>query len=1035
MKKLPQFSVKFPTTVMMLVLAILLLGYIAFQRLGVDLLPDLNSPRLFVEVDAGEIPPEEMEETFVSPMEAVIARGSSVENVSSISRVGKGLITVQYGWDTDMDEAFLDLQKMMADFSQNSDVDEVVVSRHDPNAAPIIVATLSYKNGKKKVGQENQKRSNRVAAGMELNNLRRIAEKNIRNELIRLEGVAAVETVGGLKREIEVKTDALRLEAYGLTMEQLANTVKNSNRNMTGGSIVEMGLKYTIRGVGQLTSLEDIKNLIVSQQKEPILLKDVADITYVLAEPENIVRLNGERCIALEIFKESRSNTLAAAKSIEEQLQYLGKSLPDIELRVIQDQSGFIESAVTEVEQTGLIGIFLAVLVLFVFLRRVGITFVISIAIPISIVATFNLMYFNDLTLNVMTLGGLALGAGMLVDNAIVVVENIFRHLEEGRPLSEAAVTGAGEVAGAITSSTLTTIVVFLPIVYLHGAAGELFKEQAWTVAFSLLSSLFVALAVIPMLCAGMLSGKSVAKGREKKITAGALHFHGYGNFLEKILKRRLPVVIAAAVLVAAAILAVPYVGSEFIPHTDLGELNINLSMPEGTALERTETTVKTIEQMIERRFGEHIKHLYSRVGPGGSTADLSNVLMDENNATIQLVLKRDTHLGIPELTDWLDHHLSGLPDLEAQIVTKQTVLHSTLGTIAAPLIVEIKGKDLDVLTKLSEQARDVMKNIPALVNIETGFQGGRPEIDIAIDRTAASQFSLQVESIGSQVKNILSGVDSGRIEENGEYVDILLRTPELTPGQLEGILLETSSGTRVRLDEVATITRSLSPREIVRNNQTRVAQISAHITGDMAFDKVADQVRTAIGKMGLPTEYTFDVTGEEKLRAQSFGGLKFALLLAVLLVYMVMASQFESLLYPFVILLTIPLAFVGAVFLLMALGMPFNIMSFIGIIMLAGIAVNDSIILVDRINRNRSEGMALTAAIVKAGETRIRPIIMTSITTILALLPLTFGIGEGAALRAPMAIAVIGGLFTSTALTLVVIPCVYRLLTRKKHA
>lgn len=1003
----------------MMVLAIILLGYISFQRLGVDLLPDLNSPRLFVEVEAGELPPEEMEAQFVSKMESAAARGAMVENVSSISRVGKALITVEYGWNTDMDEAFLDLQKAMADYSQISEADEITVSQHDPNAMPVIVAIFSHPEIN------------------DLDMLRQTAENNIRNELIRLPGVAAVELVGARRREVEIRTDINTLEAYGLTLDQLASSITTSNLNMSGGSIVEMGVKYLIRGIGELTSENDLNNIIVAYKTQtpegggtpvniPIYMREVADVNTVLSEPDNIVRYNSKHCLALEIFKEARFNTTEASKSIHAQLENLRHSLPAYDLLVIQDQARFIESAITEVGQAGIIGIILAVLVLYVFLRRIGVTAVISIAIPISVIATFNLMYFNNLTLNIMTLGGLALGAGMLVDNSIVVMENTFRHLEEGKLPAEASALGAGEVGGAITSSTFTTIAVFLPIVYLHGIAGELFREQAWTVAFSLLSSLFVALVVIPMLCSRFLKGKTTYK------PARSISFPRYSRFLAAVLKRKMVVVFAAAGLVAATALLIPYVGSEFIPHAEQGELFINLLLPEGTSLERTEGAVKNLEAVIQQQYGPHISHIYSRVGPGGTSSDEFEALTDENKAVIQLILNPETSISTAELIAWLDRELLNLPDIEAQLIQQQTALQTTLGTTAAPLVVEIKGKDLEVLARLAENVKNRIAQIPELTNIETSFQEGRPEINIEIDRTVASQFSLQVADIGSQLKNLLSGSDLGQIEDKGEYINMMLRTPDVSLSELEGILLESSSGKRVRLDEVARLVRKTSPREIIRNNQVRIASIRAHLAGNMPFDKTAKIVTQAISEIPMPAEYSFAVTGEEKLREEAFGNLKFALLLAIVLVYMVMAAQFESLVHPLVILLTIPLAGVGAVLLLLLLGMHFNIMSFIGIIILAGIAVNDSIILVDRINQNRRAGLDINTAIINAGQTRIRPIIMTSVTTILALLPLTIGIGEGAALRAPMAIAVIGGLFSSTALTLMVIPSVYHLMAGK---
>jgi len=1018
MYKLARFSVKYPTTILMIVLAILLLGYISFQRLGMDLLPDLNSPKLFVSITAGELPPEEMEQKFTSPMESQTARQQNVTNVSSVTQVGQSLITAEYAWKSDMDEAFLDLQKTMNVFAQNPVVDEITVSQLDPNARPVVVVFLSHPQIS------------------DLDQLRQTAETNIRNELIRLPGVASVEILGGQKREIVIKTDAYTLEAYGLTQAQLASAISNSNQNMSGGSIVEMGISYTIRGIGELTSEDDLNALIVNYitqttsagttVKTPIYLREVADVSTVLSSPENIIRLNGQQGLALEIFKEAEANTTASSKSIHEQLDYMRAGLSGYELLVIQDQARFIQSSIKEVEQTGLIGIFLAVCVLYVFLRRIGITAVISLAIPISVVATFSLMYFNGLSLNIMTLGGLALGAGMLVDNAIVVVENITRHLEEGLSLREAAVQGTGEVGGAITSATLTTIIVFLPIVYLHGVSGELFKDQAWTVAFSLLSSLFVAMAVIPMLCSRLL------KTKERTKPVKSIHFPAYGRFLSWVLKRRGIVILFALTLVAATVLILPQIGSEFIPHAEQGEMYISLELPEGTNLDRTHGAVKNLEAVIGQKFGDQLNFVFSKVGPAGTVLDMNSALADDNNALIQLVFDPESNFSTDEIKAWLNTLLSELPDMDAQLVQQQTALQTTLGTASAPLIVEIKGEELDILALLAENVQEQLNGMPELSNIETGFQEGRPEINLEIDRTVAAQFSLTANDISTQLKNLLSGQEIGEMENSGEFININLSTPKVTLHALESVLIQSSTGGMVRLDEVARFVRTTSPREIIRNNQIRVAEIKANISGAVPFNRIVEKVTASVRNISLPKDYSFSITGEEKLRRESFGNLKFALLLAIILVYMVMASQFESLLHPFVILLTIPLAGVGAVFLLWTLQMPFNIMSMIGIIILVGIAVNDSIILVDRINQNRRTGMDIPSAIIDAGQTRIRPILITSVTTILALLPLTFGIGEGSSLRAPMALAVIGGLVTSTLLTLVVIPAVYRIMAGK---
>ena len=1040
MHALARFSVRYPTTVLMLILAVLLLGYISFERLGIDLFPDLDNPRLFVEVKAGERPPEEMERQLVTRLEAAAARGRGVVNVHSTSHTGRALIEVEYGWQVDMDEAFLDLQKAMADLSQRSEVDAVTVSQHDPNAVPVVVAALYHPQVK------------------DLDALRRTAENIIRTELIRLPGVAAVELVGERRREVEILTDAYTLEAYGLTVQQLASTVLAANRNMSGGSIVEMGRRYVIVGRGEFASPEELGALIVAHkgggaqgadggaaaaaasERTPVYLRDVARVRGVLSEPENLVRLDGRPCLGLEIYQEARFNTIDAAASIHQQLEVLRQSLPGYRIEVVQDQARFIEAAITEVEETGLVGILLAVVVLFVFLRRIGTTAVISIAIPISIVATFNLMYFGGLSLNLMTLGGLALGAGMLVDNAIVVVESVFRRLEEGASPVDAAVEGTAEVGGAITSSTLTTIVVFLPIVYLHGAAGELFRDQAWTVAFSLLSSLFVALLVIPMLCSRLLGrggvreavgGPVMTPAPARAVGGEAVHFPRYAALLRGLLGRRLTVLAVAAVAVAGTVALLPTVGSEFMPRTAQGELSVELSLPAGTHLARTEGLVRNVEAFLSRNFADHLRHVYSRVGPAGASARAGEVLADENSAVIRVLLEPGSRLSPEVLVAALAQELEAVPDLEARFALQETALETSLGRTAAPLVVEIKGKELEVLVDLAAAVKERLAGLADLTNVETSVGQGRPQVDVEIDRTRAAQYGLSIDALGTQLEHLLSGREVGQLQQQGEYSDMVIRRPRLSLEELEDLLVEAPEGRRVRLDEVARLRHTLSPRAIERSNQTRAVMVSAHLRGDRPFDQVAGRVEAALASLALPPEYSLAVTGEEKLRQEAFQNLRFALILAVVLVYMVMAAQFESLVHPFVILLTIPLAGVGAVLLLLGLSMPLNVMSFIGVIMLAGIAVNDSIILVDRINQNRRSGQGLEEAIVGAGQTRIRPIVMTSATTMLALLPLAVGLGEGAALRAPMAVAVIGGLVTSTALTLVVIPCAYHFFAR----
>jgi HAE1 family hydrophobic/amphiphilic exporter-1 len=1021
MKKITEFSVNYPITVLMLVLAVLLLGYISFQKLGIDLFPDLNNPRIFVELEAGEKPPEEIESQFVDPIESLAIRQKKVVQVSSVSKVGAAQITVEYAWETDMDEAFLDLQKTLTSFNQNSEIDALTITQHDPNASSVMLIGLSHPDIE------------------DMDELRKVAENYIRNELIRLEGIADVELSGKEEKEVVIQTDPYLLEAHQLTPEIVTSQISNFNRNISGGSIVEMGLKYTIKGVGVFNSLEDIGNIILTYQqasatdqeqqtaatgdKVPVFLKDVARIEFQNKDPENIVRINQKRSLGLAIYKETKYNTVQAVKDLLDALEDIKKALPGYEFTIIQNQGDFINGAINEVKQSALIGIILAIGILYVFLRRIGATFIISVAIPISVIATFNLMYFNGLTLNIMTLGGLALGAGMLVDNAIVVMENIFRNIQSGLSLKEAAIQGTAQVGGAIVASTITTIVVFLPIVYLHGASGELFKDQAWTVAFALLSSLVVAILLIPMLSHRFLSKSSVSQKQRP------IQFPWYADFLSKLLDKRWLILIGAAVLIAAAVMMIPFVGSEFMPKIDTREFSIELKLPEGTELMRTAATVETIEEIVQTILDKDLQTLYSHIGPSGNLSeDTEAVFEDENTATMKIIMVKDRHISSSEAVAKLSAALADIPDLEVQYVQDQTALQITLGTDEAPIIVEIGGEDLSRIESLTEQVKQRMQTIGDLMNIETTFEEGAPELEVVIDRLKAGLHNISVSSISSQIKDQLMGKDAGTWEYEGEMKDLTLHLPHVSQSRFEDMTLR--SGTEViRLDEIAQIRTVRAPKEIHRTNQTRIGKVTSQIKKGKPFDHVVQEIQKELDGIDFPPDYRAQITGDEQKRQDALRNLSFALILSVILVYMVLASQFESLIHPFTILLTIPLAGVGAVFLFFILGRSLNVMALIGLIMLVGIAVNDAIILIDAIKQLRKEGLDRRSAILEAGQRRIRPIIMTSLTTILALLPLTFGFGEGAALRSPMALAVIGGLVTSTLLTLIVIPCVYFIL------
>ncbi|MFA5816293.1 MAG: efflux RND transporter permease subunit [Bacteroidales bacterium] len=1023
MRKITEFSVRYPVTVTMFILAVVLLGYISFGKLGTDLFPKLNNPRIYVEIKAGERPPEEVEKLFVDPIESVCIRQSQVMGVTSVTRVGIAQITVEYAWNKDMDDAFLELQKALGTYSQNSDITSLTITQHDPNQSPVMLVAMRHETM------------------VDMDELRQIGENYLRNELVRLEGVADVQMEGQERKEVLISTNPYLLNAFGITTAEITSQITNYNRNVSGGSIVEMGTQYVIKGVSVFENLNDISGLIVGFKQAtatttgttttsatgtrvPVFLKDVAKVEFKNKEPDNIVRINGERAIGLAIFKEPSFNTVKAVEQLKEEFVKLQKSLPGYTFDIIQDQGTFISTAISEVESTALLGIILAVFILFVFLRRIGTTLIASVAIPISIIATFNLMYFNGLTINIMTLGGLALGAGMLVDNAIVVLENIFRNMERGMTIKEAAITGTSQVGGAITASTLTTIVVFLPIVYLHGASGELFKDQAWTVAFSLVCSLVVAILVIPMLFARFIKPVSAAK------QVKAIGFKWYPAVLDKFLRFKWLIIVCSLILMGVAAMLIKPIGSEFMPRTEAREFTVEVRLPEGTQLVRTDQAVKTLEQMIRELLGNDLKNLYTRVGPSASSSTDKSIFENENTASIKISLTDKAHRSSDVLLADLGKLFSSMPEIEFSFVQDETALQATLGTDEAPVLVEVVGKDFDQIERLTGEVETIMQGNADIFNIESSIQPGAPEVELVIDRYRAGMYNITIDLITSQVTQLLTGTSAGKFDYKGEMTEIRLKLPDVDVSQLQDIALKVGTNT-IRLGDVANVREVTAPKEILRTNQNRVGQISAQLKKGKPVDQVIRDLDLNLKKVVLPPGYTIRQAGEELKRKESMKNLGFALLLSLVLVYMVLASQFESLVHPFTIMLTIPLAGVGTVLLFYFLGMPFNMMAYIGIIMLAGIAVNNAIILVNAINQLRMQGLSRHDAILQAGYQRIRPILMTSLTTILGLLPMTIGFGQSVSLRAPMALAVIGGLVTSTLLTLIVIPCFYDVLDR----
>lgn len=1019
MNGITKFAVKYPVSVLMITLGVCLLGIISYNKLGTDLFPDLKNPALYINLEAGERPPEEIEKQFVQQIESMAARQEGVKNVSSSSYVGSASITVEYDWDQDMDAAFLDLQRSMSQIAQNTEITSLDVSRYDANAKPIMVITMEHNEIK------------------DMNELRKIAENYMRSEFVRLDGVADIQLNGQEEAYIEIKTNSYMLDAFNLTAETIASKIESMNRNVSGGSIVNDDIQYTVKGVNLIKNIDDIGNIIVafkeptssgsgttSGVKAPVYLRDVAEIDLKNRDPKNLARFNGDRVLSISIYKENKYNTVKAVENIQAKLDDLRKSMPGYEFNVISNQGDFIGASIGEVKDSAVMGILLAMIVLYIFLRRINTTLIVSVSIPVSIIATFNLMYFNGLTINIMTLGGLALGAGMLIDNAIVVMENIYRNLENGLSPKEAAIKGASEVSGAITSSTLTTIVVFLPIVYIQGAAGELFKEQAWTVSFSLLSSLFVAILLIPMLAARYV--------KTPKKNEASIQIKGYGRLVGKLLKYRYAVIGTAIVVMVGSYMLLPLIEKEFMPKAESKEFSIFMTLEPGTKLQSTDQASATIEDLVKEYGGDNIEWIYTQVGPSNSDNQNSEGSPEEENqAEIKVKLNKDAKIDADFLIANLSHNYS-IPDgIDISFEKEQSALQSILGTEGAPVVIEIKGEEVVLIEELSNEIKERLSSVKGIYDLKTSMEKGAPEVNIAIDRLKSGIYGVDITSVASQVKEKLNGKTAGSYETEGEPIDIEIKVPEIALADLQNLEI-TQGDKKYRLGEIAEVSITAVPKEISRNNQNRIGRVTAMLEKDYTLGSVAPAINAQLKEVQFPAKYSAKITGEEEKRAESFNGLSFALILSIILVYMVMASQFESLRHPFTILLTIPFAGVGCIYAFLLAGATLNMMAFIGIIMLAGIAVNNSILLVDAANKLKESGLSLTEALMAAAQQRIRPIIMTSLTTILALLPMCFGFGEGASLRSPMALAVIGGLFTSTIMTLVVIPCVYYVFDKK---
>jgi len=1013
--KVVGFSIRRPVTVTMLFLAIAVFGSVSYSRLALNLLPEISYPTLTIRTNYEGAAPAEIENLITKPVENAVSVVNNVVRVSSVSKPEVSDIILEFSWRTNMDFAGLEVREKLDLLRLPLEADKPILLRYDPSSDPIMKVSVSG--------------SSDLAA------IRYLCEEFIRSDLESIDGVAAVRVSGGFEEEIQVELDEQRLASLGVSIQEVTSRLAQENINLTGGTLQEGESKYLVRTLNEFQGVDEINGIIVAQRNSiPIRLDDLGTAFSGYKERKIITRINGEESVEIAVCKSAEANTVTAATLVRNRLDqleadYAGKKDP-LDFEVVFDQSQFIENSIKEVRNTAIMGGLLAIAVLFLFLRSVKSTLIISLSIPISIVATFFLMYGADISLNIMSLSGLALGIGMLVDNSIVVLEAIYRYRVKGHPPREAADLGASEVGQAVVASTLTTVCVFAPIVFVEGIAGQLFADQALTVTFSLVASLVVAIMLIPMLASlGQPGGGELSNGAPQREFKDFFLVRPYSWFLKKVLHQRLASLAVALVLFVGALGLLRGLGAELIPEISQGEFFVDLQLPPGTPVEQTAQRLEEIEGIIEGQAG--VRMYYTIVGSGNQTG-VSAVEEREHIGQVLVALGPDMlREKETEVLEALRRDFQSLPAVDYKIS------RPALFSFKTPIEVIIQGYNLTALKTYADRIREQLDQIPGLRDLKASTDGGNPEVQIHFDRQRLANYGLTVSQAAGLLRNKVQGDIATELNELDRKIDIRVRVLEedrRSLFDLENLLINAPNGMALQLSTVADVVLEEGPPEIRRIGPQRVALISANIVGRDLQSLVSD-IGMVLEEIEFPPDMLAYVGGQSEEQVVAFESMQFAILLAIFLVYLVMASQFESLIQPFIIMFAIPFALIGVAVALYLTQLVLSVVVLIGGVVLAGIVVNNSIVLIDFTNQLRKQGMNKFEAIQQACAVRLRPILMTTGTTVLGLMPMAVSLGEGSELRVPLAITVIGGLTTSTLLTLGLVPVLYTLITRERRA
>ncbi len=1025
---LPRFSVQRPVFTTMVTLILVILGAVSLSRLRIDMLPNIELPTLSIRTNYEGASPEVMERLVTQIIEEIVATVPGVEEITSTSSEGRSTIRVSFAWGTDIDTAAIDVQGKIED-EINELPDDIVrprIRKFDIASFPVVLLGVS--------------------SPLDPVELTELIEVQIRYRFARIPGVAQVDVWGGFNREVRIELDPDRIRAVGLPVDQVIDAIRDANLDLPAGKIEQGRYEVMLRAPSDYVNLDQIRNTVVAQRDgAAITLGQIAEIKDTYEKLTRIVRVNGGRGLRVAIRKQANANTVEVAQRILAEIDAVNQAFPQIQVTPVINQGNFIERSIKNVARSVLYGGGLAIAVLLFFLRNIRSTVVISLSIPISIVTTFALIYFGGFTLNLMTLGGLALGVGMMVDNSIVVLENIFRRRgENGEDPPTAAVQGAREVGTAIVASTITTLVIFLPLVFVRGVSGILFKELAYVIIFALVCSLAVALSLTPMLASKLLTSggrDQAAKRARTNVLASAANAvftgleTGYLGVLRWVLRRRLVTIILAAAVLGASLLLLPLIGSEFMPPSDEGEVRVSGKMEIGTRLDIVDRKARLMEAIVRAAVPETVSSVVS-VGASGWRPDSGSSGQMRISLVPSTARKRSNVEIAQDLRSRLQGRIAGM-EIRTRAPQGQFLLERLLGGDQG-LAIEIRGYDLETLNALAETAAKAIVDIPGITDVETSVEAGIPQQAIRIDRDKVANIGLTVRDVTEFLQTVVAGAKAGEYRTGGNAYRILVQLKDAEKRTLDEILnltLTTASGQKVALRNLVDTEPSRGPILIDRKDQQRQVTVQANVAGrDMG--SVAADVQTRLHQIPRPVGYDLTVAGNFEEQQKASRELVISLVLALVLVYMVLACQYESLRDPLVVMFSVPLAAVGVLVTLYLTDTTLNVQSYIGCIMLGGIVVNNAILLVDQSGRLLQEGLSVRAAVTEAGRRRLRPIMMTTLTTILGLLPLALGIGEGADAQAPLARAVVGGLTASTLITLVLIPVVYSLFhgDRKKN-